>query len=311
MLKKQHILLGALLLGMSIKPMEKSDSHNMALGVGGGVVATGIGLIGCRLYSSYKTQKQLFEDKGPYGSEIDIYSRETHDKTKSNLPFFGIADTSREESTMSLSGIDQDVKSKHIPSLWDIFKGRSEYYQLNSRKIKRSIEFHNPFVNNSSPEKKIKHDLICGWLEGHKGVKTLHLVRCLSRKSKNKSGLHKKYRFFEAWLGNTKDNSCEQLLEFEEDGVKILAKEIKNKNSFIVFALFTSLFIWPEVDSMNDHYKTLYGKKIIGNVRKMIDNHTIQDIILYHPHCAFFGINIKEGTKSAITVIQCYNNDEL
>ena len=258
MLKKQHILLGVLFLGISIKPMEKSVLTK-SLSVGAAVVV-GIGLTGYRAIHSCRIRKQLCEDKGPYGSEIHIYpgvieeeeneeeeevifkSIETYEKKKSNLPFFGIADTSGEESAISLlPDIDKGVKSEHIPTLWDIFKGRSGYNQLNHVKIKEVIERYNRSRYRSMGSKKFDQDLICGWLEVRKGIKTIHLVRCLNNKSKEESGLSQKYRLFEAWLGNTKDSSYEQLLEFEKEDVQILSKEIKNKNSFIVCALFSHL----------------------------------------------------------------------
>ncbi len=110
MLKKQHILLGFLFLGMSVKPMEKSDSTNIALGVG---VVAAIGIGGFRFLHSCGIRKQLCKDEGPYGSEINIYSGvdkeeedteiynviRKYDKKKSNIPYFGISDKSREKYT--------------------------------------------------------------------------------------------------------------------------------------------------------------------------------------------------------------------
>lgn len=334
MLKKQHILLGLLFLGMSVKPMEKSDSNNMALALGvSGVVSTGIGLIWYRSYSSYKTQKRLCEDKWPYGSEINIYNgidesgvdeeaenyNETriHKKEKSNLPYFGISYTNVKKYTAEvlrnevLRNIDKFVKLEHIPSFWDTFKGRSGYNQLNDEKIKGVIEKYNESRYKLMGSKKFNQDLICGWLEVHKGAKTLYLARCLNNKSKEESGLSQKYRFFEAWLGNTQDNSYEQLFESEEDSVQILSKEIKDKNSFIVSAAFSHLpgeydNITTKSGSSKLKYKDLDGQKIVENVREMINDHIIHEIIP-DPSLAFNRINIEEGTMSAITVVT-FNN---
>ena len=412
MLKKQHLLLVLLFLGIFIKPMEKSDSNNMALALGvGGVVATGIGLIGYRIYSSCKMKRQLCEDKGPHGNGIDIYSGadesgadesgvdesgvdeeaencniirthyekeiarlpffctsdtneeehttgvlqgidasvksvhiptlynipkskiniysevdesgvdeeaenynkiKTHyEKVKSNLPYFGISDTNGKKYTVGvLRGIDESVKSEHIPTLLDIFKGRSGYNQLNDGKIKEVIERDNGSKYRSMGSKEFDNNLICGWLETRKGIKTIHLARCLNNIRKKESELFTKCRFLEAWIGNANDNSYEQLFESEKDGVQTLSREIKNKYSFIVCALFSSEYYNIITKSgCRKRHKKLYGQKIVSTVREMINNHTIQEIIPY-PSLAFNGIKIEEDISSTITVVT-FNNDEL
>lgn len=50
MLKKQHILLGILFLGIFIKPMEKSYSKNMALGGVVSVAAVVVGIGGYHFF---------------------------------------------------------------------------------------------------------------------------------------------------------------------------------------------------------------------------------------------------------------------
>ncbi len=295
----------------------------MALGVG---VVAAIGIGGYRFLYSCGIRKQLCKDEGPCGSEINIFSgvskeedTETyngirrHDKVKSNIPYFGISDTNGKKYTVGvLRGIDEFVKSAHIPTFWDIFKGRSGYNQLNHGKIKEIIKICNESRYKSMGSKQFEHDLICGWLEANKGVKTLHLARFLSNISKKESELFSRYRFLEAWIGNAKDNSYEQLFESEKDGVQIISKKIKNKNSFIVCVLFS--YLSSEYDNVTTKsgrrklgYKDFYGQKIVSAVRAMINNHTIQEIIPY-PSLAFNGISIEKGTRSAITVVT-FNND--
>ncbi len=83
MLKKQHILLGALFLGMSIKPMEKPG----LMAVGGAAVCVAVGFSYKKVFDLGKMQKRLLEDKGPYEDIVNIYAGITEKKEIKIKPF--------------------------------------------------------------------------------------------------------------------------------------------------------------------------------------------------------------------------------
>lgn len=349
MLKKQHILLGALFLGMSIKPMEK---HGLiAIGF-----ALGVGFMKCEGYVSdvQKTQTRLYNDEGPHENIVKIYAgitekkkikikpfdrdefiKEHGDKNgklskedegllsfeesningfgimhldiiydgneisiynakRSHIPFCGIfgkpEDGYRNGKLGSigfLKMIHRRILVKSTPSKWNIIMGHNGHSPLNKDQIKKIIEENNKKNNKpSDPNVKFDNPFICGLLMNSEASakrdkctlpsRTLHLVQC----KKNDGST------IGAWLGNTIHNSFESVFGDEEEGLKIASKEISDKNSFLVMALYYA----TEKDTKNN-----CGKKLVSNISKMIKDKTIENIKTNNCQGCFEGIPIDSG----------------
>jgi len=334
-LKKQHVLLGALFLGISIKPMERKEvaflsASTFLLGAG---IMKGVGYVN----NACEMQKRLYNDEGPYENRPIIYTGFTKitekedieagtsstsfyiddtdyrvrvfNKIKSNLPFFGIVGLSEESGSCLISKINEEVRKKHAPSLFDIlFKGRRWYDPLDDKQIKTIIEKYKKL--SLQTRANFNREFVCGWLtrnEYHKNIKEFRVVRCLNGNSGD--GLAK-HRLFGAWIGNVYNNSCKPLFDGESDKIQIVFKRIFDKYSFLVLALC-------ELD--DDIKSNDYGQNIVSNVREIIKKLDIQKIRKNCNGC-FNGIPIKQVTRggkggnniigeSAVTVVM-FNNDD-
>ncbi len=337
MLKKQHILLGILFLGISIKPMD-NDVYPAIKAHAPIVIGTVFVVISIKALYKYIfsvcVQKNLYYDREGFslslyptcftnftkenfksintvreGQDVAIYN-----KRKSLIPFFSIIghsiDTNEDIAQCAkvelFKKINDQVHIKHVPSLFSIFMGQRNHNRFDNKVINGLIEQYN----------KKSCSFICGWILKHElseGLTKCLIARMINEKDNNGS------KFFQAWLGDMQNNNfCCKLFQNRSIGkVKITCTKFdKCLLPFLVIAK-------GELDS--GKRINSYEKSIVNNVSKIINLETIlrdpyrsiAETNIIHEfsteyrnvncNIVFAGIPIKKNCDCAVTVVKCYD----